>query len=199
MQGMATAKLSPSAYALLGLLDRAPASGYELGSFAMRSIAHFWPITRTHVYGELNRLEGLGYVTGEEVAQSGRPDKRVYRLTAEGEAALDAWVNDVHVPPETNRVPALLKVFFGARMRPDRLVALVAAHRDTARQGRDVLAAVVDDLAAHHPGEVYSRVTALYGLRQFEATLAWLDEAEALLTGAPGTAPTGPGSDGGVP
>ena len=37
-------KLSGGAHAVLGLLSRRPTSGYELGSLAERTIAHFWPI-----------------------------------------------------------------------------------------------------------------------------------------------------------
>src|SRR5439155_2920920 len=54
------ARLSPSAYAVLGLLAQQPSAGYELGARAATSIAHFWPLTRTHIYTELERLKGSG-------------------------------------------------------------------------------------------------------------------------------------------
>src|SRR6266511_3546714 len=75
---MNTTRLSPGAQAVLGLLSRQPTSGYELGSTAERTIAHFWPITRAHIYAELARLEAAGLVTATEVSQQRRPDKRVY-------------------------------------------------------------------------------------------------------------------------
>src|SRR6266511_3559331 len=89
---MNTTRLSPGAQAVLGLLSRQPTSGYELGSTAERTIAHFWPITRAHIYAELARLEAAGLVTATEVSQQRRPDKRVYAITGAGEAALDAWL-----------------------------------------------------------------------------------------------------------
>lgn len=174
-------RMTPSAYALLGLLDHAPAAGYELGSIAMRTIAHFWPLTRTHIYSELARLETLGYVAATDVVQQSRPDKRVFTLTPAGAEALDEWLNDAEAPPERNRVPVLLKLFFGRRMRPDRLAALLAGYRERAQAERDVFASIVDDLAAHHPDEIYPRITALYGMRQLDAMLSWLHETEALL------------------
>jgi PadR family transcriptional regulator AphA len=63
---MNAAKLSPGAHAVLGLLSREPTSGYELGSLAERTIAHFWPITRAHIYAELGRLEDAGADFGDE-------------------------------------------------------------------------------------------------------------------------------------
>lgn len=177
---MARETLSPSAYAVLGLLDRTPAAGYELGTIAMRTIAHFWPLTRTHIYNELGRLESLGYVTGIDVAQAGVPDKRVYRITGDGVRALDEWVNDPEVPPERNRIPMLLKLFFGHRMHRDQRTALLARYRERALAERAALAAIVDDLAEHHPEDIYPRATALYGVRQIDAMLAWLAEVEDL-------------------
>jgi PadR family transcriptional regulator AphA len=66
---MSRATLTSSAYAVLGLLARRPSAGYELGTRAAASIDNFWPLTRTHIYGELAKLEALGYVVGVEVAQ----------------------------------------------------------------------------------------------------------------------------------
>src|SRR6266536_24756 len=106
-------RLSPGAYAVLGLLAREPTSGYELGSLAERTIAHFWPITRAHIYAELTRLEAAGLVSATEVEQQGRPDKRVYAVTAAGERALDAWLDLAELSGERHRHPLLLKTFFG--------------------------------------------------------------------------------------
>ena len=97
---MSRTTLTPSTYAVLGLLARRPSSGYELGSQAAASIDNFWPLTRTHIYGELAKLEALGYVAGVEVAQELLPDKRVYSVTPQGTQALDAWLanSDPGVP-----------------------------------------------------------------------------------------------------
>lgn len=70
-----------TSFALLGLLVRSPMSGYDLASLVERSIANFWPVARSQVYGELARLDSLGYVRGSDVAQERLPDKRVYEIT----------------------------------------------------------------------------------------------------------------------
>ena len=182
VQDVPTEKLSPSGYALLGLLGHGPAAGYELGTTAMRTIAHFWPLTRAHIYTELVRLEALGYVESTHVAQEGRPDKRVYALTDAGGTALDEWLNDSTVPPERNRIPMLVKLFFAERMRPDNLAGILGVYRERAQAERDTFATIVDELAEQHPDRVYSRATALYGLRQLDAMLAWLSEVDDLLS-----------------
>jgi DNA-binding PadR family transcriptional regulator len=180
---METAKLSPGAYAVLGLLSRQPTSGYELGSLAERSIAHFWPITRAHIYAELARLEAGGLVTATEVAQHGRPDKRVYTITEAGQAALESWLAGPELGLERRRHPLLLKVYFGERMPPGRLAELLAAERARLQADGEHFAAVVARLEGD-PQAVWRRATALYGVRCVEAQLAWLDEVEPLALAA---------------
>jgi DNA-binding PadR family transcriptional regulator len=175
--------LSPGAYAVLGLLSRQPTSGYELGTLAERTIAHFWPITRAHIYSELARLEAAGLVTATAVAQQRRPDKRVYAITSSGEAALDAWLDGPGLGHERRRHPLLLKVFFGERMSPGRLASLLADERARLEADRDRYAAAAAKLAGD-PVAVWRRATALYGERCAEAQLVWLDEVQPLIAAA---------------
>jgi PadR family transcriptional regulator AphA len=180
---MNTTKLSPGAHAVLGLLSREPTSGYELGSLAERTIAHFWPITRAHIYAELGRLEDAGLVTATEVSQRGRPDKRVYAINAAGERALDDWLDETDLGDERRRNPLLLKVYFGDRMSAERLAGLLAAQRARCEANRARYAAVVAELE-NDPTAVMRRATALYGVRCAESQLAWLDEVEPLIAPA---------------
>lgn len=169
-----------TSFALLGLLVRSPKSGYDLASLVERSIANFWPVARSQVYGELARLDSLGYVRGSDVAQERLPDKRVYEITPEGVAALDAWLAHPGVPAGRFRSGLLVKVFFADRMTPEQVVELLAAERTLMRARRERLAAVVNRLE-FVPTAVGARLTALHGLGHAEASLRWLDEAEAAL------------------
>ena len=99
---MSRAILTPSSYAVLGLLTRHPSSGYELGTRAAASIDNFWPLTRTHIYGELAKLEALGYIVGVEVAQE-LPGAAATGRTQRGEVAPPAGLG-------LYRAPALFSV-----------------------------------------------------------------------------------------
>jgi DNA-binding PadR family transcriptional regulator len=177
---MSETKLSPGAHAVLGLLSREPTSGYDLGSLAERTIAHFWPITRAHIYAELARLERAGLVTATEVAQRGRPDKRVYTITAAGERTLDDWLDNADLGDERRRNPLLLKVFFGDRMAPERLAGLLATQRERCQANRDHYAAIAEALRGD-PEAAMRYATALYGVRCAESQLSWLDEVEPMI------------------
>jgi DNA-binding PadR family transcriptional regulator len=69
--------LPVSAFAILGLLSKAPASGYQLAQEVDGAISNFWPMSKSNVYGELVRLEGLGFIAGSDVSQAKLPNKRV--------------------------------------------------------------------------------------------------------------------------
>src|SRR5438445_5020889 len=105
-------------------------SGYDLHQAVSRSIAHFWPVSKTQVYAELARLEPLGLVEGTDIPQERLPDKRVFRLTEAGEQALDAWLGNGEIEDLQFRIPFLLKALFGHRRPPRdtaRLLQLVGA------------------------------------------------------------------------
>src|ERR671919_173238 len=115
-------QLPPTSYAVLGLLSRrGPMSGYDLTAYADRSVAHFWPISRSLIYRESARLERLGLVRGSDVAQERLPDKRIYEVTEEGRRALDRWLGEASFEPDRGRSSFLLMFFFGERMRPSRV------------------------------------------------------------------------------
>src|SRR6266568_7598022 len=80
-------------YKLLGLLARQPMSGYDLASHLKQRFVPFGPISHTQIYPALASLEQQELVRYHIVEQHAvRPNKKVYELTEEGQAALRQWV-----------------------------------------------------------------------------------------------------------
>ena len=77
--------------AILACLTERPMTGYELAKTFDTSIGFFWKANHQQIYRELTRLRDRGHIQGREVVQSGKPNKLVYSLTAEGRAALKHW------------------------------------------------------------------------------------------------------------
>ena len=50
------AELTTTSYAILGLLNIKPWSGYELTQQAQRSLRYVWPKSESHLYAEPKRL-----------------------------------------------------------------------------------------------------------------------------------------------
>jgi PadR family transcriptional regulator, regulatory protein AphA len=177
------AELPDTTYAVLGLIDKVPgSSGYELVAVAGRSFAHFWPISQTLLYRELDRLTGLEWVAATRVEQLHAPGKWTYHLTPAGQRALAEWLATSSPGAGSFRSGLLLRCFFAYRMHPDQVRSLLSAYRSALQAQQEEFMAIMDKLAAAPtPAARAGRLTALHGLRTAEARLQWVDEAEAEL------------------
>ena len=167
--------LPESTYAVLGLVDKSPASGYDLAALADRSLGYFWPLSRTLVYSSLARLNDLGWVDAVDVAQDRRPDKRVWSSTRAGRDALADWLLRPAEDVDNFRSGFLLKFMFGARMPRAALSSLLADYRESLLTTVTDLSATAQQLR-DKPEARMGRLAALHGQRTAEARLAWLDE-----------------------
>ncbi|MEU6057452.1 PadR family transcriptional regulator [Streptomyces sp. NPDC047097] len=78
-------------HAVLAALLGGELSGYQLAKSFDLGVANFWHAQPQQLYAELTRLEGDGLVSGREVVQEGRPNKRVFLVTAEGLAEVERF------------------------------------------------------------------------------------------------------------
>lgn len=79
------------AEAILVCLTDRPMSGYDLAKNFDASIGFFWRASHQQIYRELGRLRDKGHVASTEMAQSGKPNRIVHRITKAGRANLHAW------------------------------------------------------------------------------------------------------------
>src|SRR5713226_106909 len=113
----AIAQLTTTEAAVLALLAmEGERSGYELSKLVQKSIAHAWSPARSGLYAVLPRLERAGLARSRVVAQSRRPDKRLYAITRAGRRSLDAWLEMVE-PGATEEF--YLKLFVGGLTTTD--------------------------------------------------------------------------------
>ena len=79
-------------HAILVALCEQAGSGYELAHRFDRSIGYFWAATHQQIYRTLRAMEADGWIAVEVVVQHGRPDKKVYSVTASGRDELRDWI-----------------------------------------------------------------------------------------------------------
>jgi PadR family transcriptional regulator AphA len=84
-------------YGLLSLLSQSALSGYDL----MLRIQPFWPAKHSQIYPLLAQLEREEQVRYELIAQSDKPDKKVYTLTDKGIDSLRHWLSEPASDPVT--------------------------------------------------------------------------------------------------
>ncbi len=75
---------------VLALLAEQPMHGYELAKAIEERSAGALSLGQGVLYPTLHRLERESLITGQWMARSGGPERRVYRLTPAGHAALVA-------------------------------------------------------------------------------------------------------------
>jgi DNA-binding PadR family transcriptional regulator len=171
------APLPATAYAVLGLLSFGrELSGYDLKKWADSILRFFyWAPAVSQIYGELKRLDRLGYVSSREVPQDELRNKRVYRITDTGRAALTAWVEQTDVEPPVLKHSPLLRVWLGHLTTPDRIRDLLLTHRaNTEEMLEDARKSEAN--AHNNPDEWhYPELVARFAMRHYEAELALVD------------------------
>ncbi|WP_375001504.1 PadR family transcriptional regulator [Aeromicrobium sp. CTD01-1L150] len=116
-------------HAILVSLAEKSASGYDLARRFDASIGHFWKASHQQIYKVLARMEADKLVESHLVAQDGRPDKKVYAITAAGRTELADFTR-TPTAPEALRSALAVKVRalpFGDR---DAVVADVRRRRE---------------------------------------------------------------------
>ena len=134
--------LPATGWAVLGLLSFGrELSGYDLKKWADTSLRFFyWSPAISQIYGELRRLDGLGFVEARTAAQDELRNKRLYRITPAGEQALRGWLHDAPVEPPLLKHGVLLRVWLGHLADP-------ATLRDTVEQHRAYAERMIEELA----------------------------------------------------
>jgi DNA-binding PadR family transcriptional regulator len=79
-------------HAILALLLDNPCSGYDLAKDFDQSVNFFWKATHQQIYRELGKLEEADWVRSEVIAQSGKPDRKLYNITQTGKQHLAEWL-----------------------------------------------------------------------------------------------------------
>ena len=82
----------PLDFAILSMLTFQPMTGYGLKKALDERIGHFWSTTQSHIYKSLKNLEEDNLVSVELVPQSGKPDRKVFSVTAEGGKQMHDWL-----------------------------------------------------------------------------------------------------------
>jgi PadR family transcriptional regulator AphA len=83
--------LTPTSFALLGLLAVRRWTTYELARQMDRTFSRFWPRARSKLYEEPKKLVALGLATAQP-GVTGRRPRTVYEITPAGRRELAGWL-----------------------------------------------------------------------------------------------------------
>ena len=159
-----------AALPLLALLEQAPAHGYTLKHQYDERFARTRPLAFGQVYAALARFERKGWAEVSDVEVVDGPERKRYRITADGVEAVTDWVYTPQQPTEfamSNLYTRVSVALTSGRSAADVLdrqrVQHLARMRELTRQRQD--AAPAEQLAI------------TYELAHLDADLRWIEEA----------------------
>ena len=161
-------------HAVLGMLDEAPASGYDLLKRFEQAMSNVWAATQSQLYGELGKLEKAGLI---RVLAEGPRGRKEYEITDAGRGELRRWL--VEVKP--NRAPhneVLLRVYFLGSVSPDQAREYVEYLGETGRQREERLGDL--EASINWDGDnasVYGRLVLEWGKRFSAMQREWSEWA----------------------
>ncbi|QHE84664.1 PadR family transcriptional regulator [Hydrogenophaga sp. BPS33] len=85
-------------YVILGRLAQAEETGYDLSLFMGPPRNYIWEASHSQIYPLLATLTDQGLVQFRDVPQVGKPNKKIYSITATGMTALQDWVRNAPTP-----------------------------------------------------------------------------------------------------
>lgn len=173
-------------HVVLIALTRGEMSGYDIAKRFDNRLSYVWHASHQQIYRELKQLTDDGWVSYRVVGQEERPDKKLYRLTADGQAALHAWLEDPrHAVPARIKDPLLVKLFAGDALDPAsvrRQIRELAGHyRQQLEALREIERQARRDVPQPTAGEMCAFLALRRGIHNAQCALAWAEEADAAL------------------
>jgi PadR family transcriptional regulator, regulatory protein AphA len=107
---VANKQLTPTSFAILGLLSIRPFTSYELAQQMDRTVSWFWPRAASLVYEEPKKLAAAGLATSQ-LSFTGDRRSTTYQITSAGRKALADWL-DTPAAGMRMQFEAMIKVAF---------------------------------------------------------------------------------------
>ncbi|MGE0681544.1 MAG: PadR family transcriptional regulator [Candidatus Binatia bacterium] len=127
--------LTPTAYAILGLLRERPMHGYEIAQHFKpeEDLGQVMPADISTIYTFLKDLQERGLIYGEQVIVGARPPRKVFSLADDAEAFFLEWLRRPVARMREVRLDFLLKLYFAQQLGAAEAKALVKAQLSACR------------------------------------------------------------------
>ncbi|HEX7066112.1 MAG TPA: PadR family transcriptional regulator [Bacillales bacterium] len=171
-------------YAILGLLSKQEATGYELTQRFRKTTIHFWYAHHTQIYRELAKMEKEELVGYRVVHQEDHPDKKIYTIKDKGFQELLSWLLESEIDPPKLKDSRLLKVSLFHLIPTDRSIRFLEKSR---REHVETLQGMEFWKEHHLPenqcyqSKIGEYLTLEFGIRAMKTWIDWCDWAIEVL------------------
>lgn len=155
--------------ALLGFLQDGPLHGYDLHKQVVSNLGAVWRLGLSQMYAILKEYETRGWIkTITETQTSGRPARKMLKLTPQGKHAFEAWMKQSAHGLREFRVDFFARLYFARAAGHATLRAFLTQQLTSTQKEYDALK------AAEPPSE-FAGVVTDFRRAQLEAILTWLE------------------------
>lgn len=166
------------AHTILAVLSQSPGSGYDISKRFDEGVGCYWKASQQQIYRELSKMEKANWVEFDIIPQTGKPDKKIYKVTEMGQQALAQWFAEP-TEPTPIREDLLVKVMAAAQM-PKELLIKELHHRRQMHQTQlnhyREKETCFQRIDVPTPEEQFIYLTLRRGIRYEEDWIAWCDE-----------------------
>lgn len=157
---------------LLGFLRRENMHGYKLNEFIERDMAACTDLKKPTAYFLLDKMAKQGWISMKETREGNRPPRRVYKVTAKGEAEYQKMLRQNLAAFIETKFPGDVGLGFADDLDPGEVLPLLA-------ERHAALVAKLAELNAvpEHSGSLQLIVS--HQQFHLEAELRWLDQVIA--------------------
>jgi DNA-binding PadR family transcriptional regulator len=153
---------------ILGILRGQKMHGYQLAEFIDHNLAIYTELKKATAYFLLDKMCAAGWVASEEAQEGKRPPRRVYEITAAGEAAFQRLLREnlAAYPPAI--FAGDVGLGFLDALQPEEALALLAQRRASIAEQYNAVQA-----APLHPGGFQWALE--HRIAHLRAELHWID------------------------
>lgn len=172
-------------HALMVLLETEAGSGYDLLKRFKQRLGFFWQASHQQIYQQLKVMHQAGLIVCTLEVQKGKPDRKIYAMTAAGHTELLEWLNKACKPQKIND-SLLVKLYGGHLLDNAALLDEIRFHKEQHNKALLIMLEMelqYQILADEERRElVLPFLTLRRGILGEQAWMTWADEVEASLS-----------------
>ncbi|MBQ0014473.1 MAG: PadR family transcriptional regulator [Oscillospiraceae bacterium] len=139
-------------YAILGLVNREPMSGYDIKkAFEDRALTSFWHAEHSQIYPELKKLVEEGMLRFDTDIRGEQMEKKIYYITDQGHNEFLNWLKD-DVPIErTFKDIFRLRTYYNESLTDDEYMKLLTSQLSQHTDKRNHLQKIMSEVFNNKP------------------------------------------------
>jgi len=169
-----------SLYAILGILNVSPGTGYDIKKYCDTVLSGFWNENFGHIYPTLKKM--LSDELVEIISDEKNEKKITYRITPKGQLELESWLME-ETELQPMRSEFMLKLLFSSGQPKDHIIKMLEDYKQIHVKNQEKYLAMQHDLEQgieEISEERFRFLKAMLrrGILSCEATIHWCNETK---------------------